>query len=219
MQITENSEVTCTDCDFFGCACGILLNQSSIDISNVAIRDTSFVGMLVDGGTVVGNELNLLSVANYGLAVLSKGASVKLSKLIVEARIVPQKITPAVYVSSGAVEFDTGIFSNCLCGIFVDPPRELINGTGFPEKRSLIEIIGELAKTKLTTPVKVNSDHLTLTNCDGGWVFNGIGSSRVKQLDGDLLDSQRMPKLMDEDLEQKGTDLTNFSVIKRAGRP
>ena len=217
-QITENSEVTCTDCDFFGSACGILLNQSSIDISNVAIRDTSFVGMLVDGGTVVGNELNLLSVANYGLAVLSKGASVKLSTLVVEARIAEQKITPAVYVSSGVVEFNTGTFSNCLCGIFVDPPRELINGTGFPEKRSLIEIVGELAKTNLTTPVKVNSDHLTLTNCDGGWVFNGIGSSRVKQLDGDLSESQRMPKLMDEDLEQKGTDLTNFSVAKRPGR-
>ena len=218
VQITENSEVACADCDFLGSACGILLNQSSIDIGNVAIRDTSFVGMLVDGGTVVGKELNILSIANYGLAVLSKGASVKLSTLIIEARDVPQKITPAVYVSSGVVEFDTGSFSNCLCGIFVDPSRELINGTGFPEKRSLIELVGELAKTKLNTPVRVNSDHLTLTNCDGSWVFNGIGSSRVKKLDGDLPESQRVPKLMDEELEQKGTDLSNFSVVKKAGR-
>ncbi len=218
MQITENSDVKCSDCDFFGSACGILLNQSSIDIDNVSIRDTSFVGMLVDGGTVVGNELNILSVANYGLAVLSKGATVKLNALIVEARVIAQKITPAVYVSSGVVEFNTGSFSNCLCGIFVDPSRELINGTGFPEKRSLIELVGELAKTKLTTPVKVNSDHITLTNCDGGWVFNGIGSSRVKLLDGDISESNRMPKLMDEDLELKGTDLTNFSVVKKAGR-
>lgn len=218
MQITENSEVACADCDFLGSACGILLNQSSIDIGNVAVRDTSFVGMLVDGGTVVGKELNILGVANYGLAVLSKGASVKLNTLIVEARDVPQKITPAVYVSSGAVEFDTGSFSNCLCGIFVDPSRELINGTGFPEKRSLIELVGELAKTKLNTPVKVNSDHLTLTNCDGSWVFNGIGSSRVKHRDGDLSESQWEPKLMDDDLEQKGTDLSNFSVVKKAGK-
>lgn len=218
MQVTENSEVSCADCDFLGSACGILLNQSSIDIGNVAVRETSFVGMLVDGGTVVGKELNILGVANYGLAVLSKGASVKLNTLIVEARAVPQKITPAVYVSSGVVEFDTGSFSNCLCGIFVDPTRELINGTGFPEKRSLIELVGELAKTKLNTPVRVNSDHLTLTNCDGSWVFNGIGSSRVKQRDGDLSDSQWEPKLMDDDLEQKGTDLSNFSVVKKAGR-
>ena len=175
--------------------------------------------MLVDGGTVVGNELNILSVANYGLAVLSKGASVKLNALIVEARIIPQKITPAVYVSSGVVEFNTGTFANCLCGIFVDPSRELINSTGFPEKRSLIEMVGELAKTKLNTPVKVNSDHITLTNCDDGWVFNGIGSIRVKQLDGDLQESHRAPKLMDEDLELKGTDLTNFSVVKKAVSP
>jgi hypothetical protein len=218
MQITETSEVKCADCDFFGSACGILLNQSSIDMGNVAIRDTSFVGMLVDGGSVVGNELNLLGVANYGLAVLSKGATVKLNTLIVEAREVPQKITPAIYVSSGVVDFDTGSFSNCLCGIFVDPSRELINGTGFPEKRSLIEMVGELAKTNLSTPVKVNSDHLTLTNCDGGWVFNGVGSSRVKLLDGNVSESNRVPKLMDEDLELKGIDLTNFSVIKKAGR-
>lgn len=218
MQITENSDVKCTDCDFFGSACGILINQSSIDIDNVSIRDTSFVGMLVDGGTVVGNELNILSAANYGLAVLSKGATVKLNALIVEARVIGQKITPAVYVASGVVEFNTGSFSNCLCGIFVDPTRELINGTGFPEKRSLIEIVGELARTKLNTPVKVNSDHVTLTNCDDGWIFNGIGSSRVKQLDGDLLESHRVPKLTDEDLELKGTDLTNFSVVKKAGR-
>ncbi len=218
IQITENSDVKCTDCDFFGSACGIMINQSSIEIDNVSIRDTSFVGMLVDGGAVIGNELNILSVANYGLAVLSKGASVKLNALIVEARALPQKITPAVYVSSGVVEFNTGSFSNCLCGIFVDPSRELINGTGFPEKRSLIEMVGELAKTKLNTPIRVNSDHITLTNCDGGWVFNGIGSSRVKQLDGDVLEGHRTPKLMDEDLELKVTDLTNFSVVKKAGR-
>lgn len=218
MQITENSEIKCTDCDFFGAACGIMLNQSSIDVDNVAIRDTSFVGMLVDGGSVIGNELNILSAANFGLAVLSKGATVKLNALIVEARAVGQKITPAVYVASGFVEFNTGSFSNCLCGIFVDPTRELINGTGFPEKRSLIEIVGELAKTKLNTPVKVNSDQITLTNCDNAWIFNGIGSSRVKQLDGDIPERNRAPKLTDDDLELKGTDFTNFSVVKKAGR-
>ena len=193
MQITENSEVKCTDCDFFGTACGILLNVSSIVVDNVAIRETSFVGMLVDGGTVDGNELNLLNVSHYGLVVLSKGATVELNALIVEARVFGQKITPAVYVASGNVEFKTGVFSNCLCGIFVDPTRELINSTRYPEKRSLDEIVDDPKKTIMTrTPVVVNSDRMTLTDCDVGWVFNGICSSRVKLLDGDLSESNRV---------------------------
>ena len=221
MQITENSEVKCTDCDFFGTACGILLNVSSIVVDNVAIRETSFVGMLVDGGTVDGNELILLNVSHYGLVVLSKGASVELNALIVEARVFGQKITPAVYVASGNVEFKTGVFSNCLCGIFVDPTRELINSTRYPEKRSLDEIVDDPKKTIMTrTPVVVNSDRMTLTDCDVGWIFNGIGSSRVKQLDGDSVDSHRVPKLSNADLqlELEGKDSTDFTVVKKPGR-
>ena len=103
MQITENSDVKCTDCDFFGSACGIMLNQSSIDIDNVAIRETTFVGMLVDGGTVVGNELNILRAVHYGLIVLSKGATVNLNSLIVEARIIDQKLASIITRAGGAI--------------------------------------------------------------------------------------------------------------------
>ena len=221
MQITENSKVKCTDCDFFGTVCGVLVKRSSLLIDNVSIRDTGFMGLLVDGGSVDGNELNLLNVANYGLAVLSKGATVKLNALIVEAApAIPPKIrlTPAVYVASGKVEFTEGFFSGCVCGIFVDPKRTIINSTGFPESRSLVELIGDPKKIEMTlSPVELISDRMNLTNCDLGWIFNGIGSSRIKELGGVLLESHRVPKLTDTDLKLDGTDYSNFSVLKKTG--
>ena len=220
LQATEGSEVKCEDCTFFGFACGILIKQSKLFFDGISTRETSFVGMMVDGGTVVGDELSLLDVSHYGLVVLSKDASVKLKSLKVEAHSVDgQKLTPAVYVSSGRVEFIDGVFSDCLSGIFVDPNRAVINTTGMPERRSLVDMIGDPEKIKLTlTPVEVISDRMTLTNCDLGWMFNGIGTSRVKQLDGNLKEKARLPKLLDPELELSSKDLTNFEVVRKAKR-
>ncbi len=221
LQATEGSEVKCTGCNFFGYACGILINQSKLFFDDISTRDTSFVGMMVDGGTVDGNELSLLNVSHYGLVVLSKGATVKLKSLKVEAEPnVGEKLTPAVYVASGRVEFDDGLFSECLCGILVDPTRHFINITGFPVRRSLLELLGgEPDKIQSTlSPVEVISDRMTLDNCVGGWVFNGVGASRVKQLDGNLKEKDRQPKLLDPDLEMISKDLTNFEVVSKKSR-
>ncbi len=224
MQITEKSNVNCTDCNFSGCVCGILVNQSSLVVDQVETRDTSFVAVLVDGGSVEGKELNLGKVSIYGLVVLSKGASVKLESLKVDAAIVGgPRITPAVYIASGSIEFKDGIFSNCLCGVFVDPNRSIINKTGFPERRSLIDLIGDPVKIKMTlTPVDIVSDRMTLTKCDHAWIFKGIGTSRIKTIDGDLPEAKRSPQLLGDDLENdlevNSTDLANFSVVKKSGR-
>jgi hypothetical protein len=220
MQITEKSEVKCSDSEFLGFVSGMLVNQSSLAVNRVSTRNTSFVGLLVDGGSVEGNDLNLERVSVYGLVVLSKGATVKLSSLKVDAETaVGQKITPAVYVGSGSVEFTEGVFSNCLCGVFVDPKREIINTTGLPDRRSLIELIGNPDKIKLTlSPVEVTSDRMTLTNCDLAWLFNGPGTSRVKQLSGNLTDVQRTPRLLAADLKREGVDLTDFEVVAKPGQ-
>ena len=101
----------------------------------------------------------------------------------------------------------------------MDPNRAVINTTGMPERRSLVDMIGDPEKIKLTlTPVEVISDRMTLTNCDLGWMFNGIGTSRVKQLDGNLKEKARLPKLLDPELELSSKDLTNFEVVRKAKR-
>ncbi len=227
LQITERSTVNCTECNFSGYACGILVNQSALIVDRVETNSTSFVGLLVDGGSVTGKDLKLSEIVCYGLVVLSKGASVELESLKVDAVNAVQKIAPAVYVSSGSVEFKDGDFINCLCGVFVDPSRVLINQTRFPEKRSLLELIGDPDKIQTTlSPVHVLSDRMTLTRCNNSWVFNGIGSSKIKRIDGDLSEERRMPVLLDEDkdvdddkdLKMTTTDLTNFSVIRKSGQ-
>lgn len=220
LQITEKSNVNCTGSDFFGYACGILVNQSTLVVDQVETRDTSFVAMLVDGGLVEGKELNLRKVSKYGLAILSKGAAVKLESLKVDAAtVVGQKLAQAVYIASGSIAFKDGVFSNCLCGVFVDPTRTIINSTGFPERRSLVELIGDPVKIKMTlSPVEITSDRMTLTKSDFGWIFNGVGSSRIKTIDGDLQPAHHTPKLLNDDLEVNSKDLTNFSVVKKSGR-
>lgn len=227
LQITERSNVNCTECNFLGYACGILVNQSALVVDRVETNSTSFVGLLVDGGSVTGKGLKLSKIVCYGLVVLSKGASVELASLKVDAANAVQKIAPAVYVSSGTVEFKDGDFINCLCGVFVDPSRVLINQTRFPEKRSLLELIGDPDKILTTlSPVEILSDRMTLTKCNHAWIFNGVGSSNIKKIDGDLSDELRKPILVDEDkdvendkdLKMSSTDLTNFSVIRKSGR-
>jgi len=185
--------------------------------------------MLVDEGRVKGNKLQILSFKHYGLAVLNKGSSVILDQLDAEAtEDLDQKLYQAVYAASGKIAFRNGFFSNCLCGVFVDPDRVVINDTGLPQKRSLVDLIGDPTKDNTLTPVEVISDSMTLNSCDSAWMFNGAGTSRVKQIKGDLPVSKRNPKLLsqrrsEEDpkakpefyLEMDGTDLTNFSVVKK----
>ena len=217
MQITQESEVTCTDCNFVGCMSGISLRQSSVKVDNVSIRESNLAGMLVDSGTVFGSRLNLLNSARYGLIVLNKDASVLLSSLEVKGSK-NQEFTVPIYVASGKVEFKTGVFSDCLCGIIVDPTRALLDGADVTEKRNLNELMGNEANTKITvTPIEVLSDRMTLNHCKLGWYFNGVGSSRIKQVDGDIPKSDRVLKLA-EDLELNGTDLTDFTVIPKKRR-
>ncbi len=217
MQITQESDVKCTDCNFVGCMSGIAINQSSITLDNVSIRESSLAGILVDSGIVHGSRVNLLDSARYGLIVLNKDASVLLNSLEVKGSK-NQEFTVPVYVASGKVEFKTGVFSDCLCGIIVDPTRALLDGADLAEKRNLNELIGSSANAKITvTPIEVLSDRMTLNHCMLGWYFNGVGSSRIKLIDGDIPKSNRAPKLA-EDLELDGTDLTNFAVIPKKRR-
>ncbi len=217
MQITQESEVKCTDCNFVGCMSGISLRQSVVTVDNVSIRESNLAGILVDGGTVYGSQLNLLNSARYGLIVLNKDSSVLLNSLEVKGSK-NQEFTVPIYVASGKVEFKTGVFSDCLCGIIVDPTRALLDGADSTEKRNLFELMGNEANTKITvTPIEVSSDRMTLNHCKLGWYFNGVGSSRIKQFDGDMPKRDRAPKLS-EDLELNRTDLTDFTVIQKKRR-
>ncbi|MEQ1826871.1 MAG: protein kinase [Pirellula sp.] len=218
LQITEDSQVTLSNCTVRRTACGILVKQSKLKLENMMVQDTSFVGMLNDGGMVEGDELNLLNSSAYGLVVISRGAQMRLKSLNVTA--VPPKrgsirISPAVYMASGRVEIENGQFKNCLCAFTIDPSREIINSTGLPERRTLIEIIGD-PKLVLRTqsPVEIESGSITLTDCDMTWLFNGPGTSRIKQIQAsDSVD--REPRLTQPELVRTGADLFDFSVVEK----
>lgn len=214
VQVTENSEVTCSNCEFRGLVCGVLVKQSSAQMDQILIRESSFIGMLVDGAKVVGTDLHLIDVDRYGLVVLSAGANVKLDTLEVQAASTEsEKLTSAIYAASGNVFFHEGIFTNCLCGIFVDPGRIVINATMQPKRRSLIELMGDPEKTETTQmPVEVNGDLMTLNDCVRGWMFLGAGSSQIKQVDGNLPENKRLPQIspgMQLDLR----DTTPFKIV------
>ena len=216
LQATEGSDVKCIDCEFQGMFCGAIINKSSLHIENVLIRDSGFVGMMVDEGTIDGDKLELLDVSHYGLVVLGKNSSVKLKSLEVLA-IAGEKITPAVYAASGKVEFEEGIFTNCHSGICVDPDRILINATIDPDRRSLAELLGgDPVKIKASlTPIEVDGDKMGLKNCENAWLFLGVGASRIKQLESDMPANFLKPRLgnvRNPNLKLNSDDLTNITV-------
>ena len=214
IRITKESEVKCTDSSIVGYASGILVSQSAITVDNVTIRETSLAGMLVDGGIVDGNRLSLLDSTRYGLMVLNKGSSAQLSSLEVRGSK-KHEFTIPVYVASGRVEFKAGVFSDCLCGVFVDPSQSILNDADLAEKRSLAELMEQPWGSNVTgTAIEVLSDRMTLNDCKLAWFFNGVGSARIKQIDGNLPKGNRVPKLGAE-LELDGLDLTDFAVIDK----
>jgi len=218
VQVTENSEVTCSNCEFRGLVCGVLVKQSSIKMDHILISESSFIGMLVDGAKVDGNDLHLIDVDHYGLVVLSAGASVKLDTLEVTAATTDnEKLTSAIYAASGSVFFREGIFRNCLFGIYVDPSRSVINATMQPKRRSLIELMGDPEKIETTQmPVEVNGDRMTLTDCVRGWMFSGAGSSQIRQLDGNLPEKKRLPEISSEmQFDSRNTTLHKIVVIPK----
>ncbi len=211
MRITDRSKVHCTDCDFTGHECGVYVSKSSNVVDRVSVRNTRFTSMFVDSATVNGNDLKLSNIARFGLVTMGRGASVKLNSLEVQAAT---KLTIPVYATSGLVEFKKALMTECLSGVFVDPKAEIINGIDLSERRSLIELIGNPGKNELvSTPIQVVGECMTLMNCQYAWIFNGIGTSRIKKLDGDVSDANRIPKLLKiDELQRLGTDLTNFEV-------
>lgn len=211
MRVTDRSNVNCTDCEFNGNECGVLVSQSAIVVDRVSIRSTRFTGLIVDNATIDGGDLVLSNVARFGLVTLGKAAAVKLNSLEVQAAT---KLTIPVYACSGPIEFKQSLLTGCLSGIFVDPQGEVISGADLSERRSLIELIGSRGTSDwVSTPIQVVGDCMTLKNCQYAWIFNGIGSSRIKLIAGDLAGDKQVPKILKiDELQRQGTDLTNFSV-------
>jgi eukaryotic-like serine/threonine-protein kinase len=221
LQITEDSVVQLSNCEIRRVACGLLSRQSQLALENTLVQYTSFAGMLLDGGNVAGKELSLFDCSTYGLVVISKNADLKLDSLSVSA-VPPKegeiKIVPAVYMSSGRVEIKTGDFKKCLCAFTVDPSREIINSTGLPERRTLVEIIGDPKVVQRTqSPIEIGAERIDLLDCDMPWLFNGPGASRVKQIEvrntsRDMV-TKTNPFLTKPDLALNGSNLLDFSVV------
>ncbi len=215
LQVTEESTVNnIANCEFRGMSCGMLLNRSSATVGNLQIRDTGFAGMLVDGGTIVGGSVKLSRVSNYGLIVLGKNVDVFLDSLTVDAaRRVGVKDTPAIYATSGRVEFKEGIFSECNTGIFIDPNRVVINMTGPDTTKNFAELMGKSDKNEASMPlVEVDGARMVITNCGYGWLFAGSGRSRVHETSG-TPESELVMSTANVLVDK--TDLTNITATER----
>ena len=215
LQVTVESTVkNMTNCEFRGMSCGMLVNRSSVTVDNLQVRDTGFAGMLVDGGTIVGGSVKLSRVSNYGLIALGKSVDVFLDSLSVDAaRGVGDKDTPAIYATSGRVEFKEGLFSECNTGIFIDPNRMVINMTGPNTTKNFAELMGKSDQIETSMPlVEVDGGRMVITNCGYGWLFAGSGRSRIHEMSG--VPESELVKSTPNVLVDK-TDLTNITAKER----
>jgi len=218
-RVMERSTVNCIDCGFDGHSCGIFVGQSSLIVDGVTISRPRCVGMVVDGASVDGDSLLLSNIPKYGLMTLGKDASVTLNSFEVQAAPNVELNFP-VYATAGRIEFKKGVMADCACGIFVDPRREFMDEAELSERLGLKDRIGIAVKSEGSLkPVEIVSHQLTLKNCKRVWVFNGTGSSQIKQLKSDLIGDKLTPKLLntrenEHVLTQHGTDLTNFEVTE-----
>jgi serine/threonine protein kinase len=214
IQVTEDASVSCSNIEVRRAACGLVNKQSKIKIDNVTTRNTSFAGLLVDGGQIEGTQCSIFNPSTYGLVMVSKNASVQLDSLQVSATTNNANASNLpVYLASGMLEFKKGLFENFVNVFTVDPTRQLINATGLPERRTLIEVLGDPEVVKQSqSPVKIKADLVSLKSCKWIWLFNGPGSSEINSIQSDPK-NEAAPRL-GERLDRVGDDLKNFSVVE-----
>ncbi len=212
LQITKGSEVQCDESRFVGMRCAVVVHQSKLTVDTLTTDDTSFAGLLVDESNVEAESLKISNVQNFGLAVLSTNAHVEARSISVEASLSNgQKLASAIYATSGQVEFGEADFRNCLCGVCVDPDREIIEFVGYPKKT-----LADLLKTtkRADQPLaNVVGDSMSLSDCEFAWTFAGVGAGKVGRISGNLPETKRAPRLLYPDrLEVGGENSTNFFV-------
>ncbi len=220
LQFTKDSRVKCSSCYVEGMQCGVLVNQSElIIVDSLEVHDTSFSGMLVDESNVEAKNVRLLGVGEFGLVVLSTNTHVDVESLTVAAsESSDQKITPAIYATSGRIKFDQAEFRNCLCAICVDPDREIIEFVGYPKKSILAELLKTTKRTDQPLPV-INGDRMTLADCEVIWSFAGTGACKIKEILTSIPPESRAPRILyPEKLELDSSDYSDFSVVTRSGR-
>ncbi len=196
LQATEKSIVKVGNANLRGYMCGSLIKDSELVFDSLKISKTRFAGVLVDDSKLSGTTLDLLETSNFGLVVLSTSALVKVENLKVEAlNSKDARTVSAVYATSGEIEFTDAWFTNCLCGFFVDPSRIIIEDVGMPKRSTLADLLKSSKKPDSPLP-NTGGDRMTVTNCDYSWIFNGTGTARVVQLDGNLPKDRQSPMLL-----------------------
>jgi hypothetical protein len=212
LQITEDSHVHCAGGRFSGMQCGILVHQSRLTAGQLEMEDNPFAGMLMDESHIEAESLQITNVENFGLAVLSTNARVDVETLEITGRVLNgQKLTSAIYATSGEVKFKSADFGNCLCGVCVDPERGIIETVGLP-KKTLADLLKTSRRSDQPLP-NVTGVTMNLSNCEYVWTFAGTGSADVKEIIGDTPADRRAPKLLFPDrLELDGDSDTHFSV-------
>lgn len=212
LQISKGSVVECDESRFVGMRCGVIVHQSKLTADTLTTDDTSFAGLLVDESNVEAEALKIANVQNFGLAVLSTNAHVEARSIGVEARLSNgQELASAIYATSGQVEFGEADFRNCLCGVCVDPDREIIEFVGYP-KKTLADLLKTTKRADQPLPNVVGKS-LSLHGCEFAWTFAGVGAGKVGQITGDLPASKRVPRLLYPDrLEVDGKAPSDFSV-------
>jgi serine/threonine protein kinase len=215
-QITEDSEVDSTELQLSNFLCGTLVKDSRLQFEQLAIADPGFAGVLVDDAVVEGASLTLEGVAALGVAVLSAKPSVKIETIrVTAARQDAQKLASAIYTTSGEVFFGELLAYDCLCGLFFDPDKRVIEDLGLPQRRILAELLPVTRKTKMPLP-RVVGQRIEVNGCEFAALFLGTGSTQVPRLDSDLPADRRVPHLLQpEKLEIEGDWQSGFAVTAR----
>jgi serine/threonine protein kinase len=216
LQITEDSEVDGTELQLGNFLCGALIKDSRLQFEQLAIADPSFAGVLVDDAVVEGTSLTLEGVAAMGMAVLSAKPSVKIETIrVTAARQDAQKLASAIYTTSGEVFFGELLAYDCLCGLFFDPDKSVIEDLGLPQRRILAELLPVKRKSRMPLP-RVVGQRMEVNGCEFSALFLGTGSTQVPRIDSDLPADRRDPHLLQPEKFEIGGDWSSgFAVTAR----
>jgi serine/threonine protein kinase len=196
LQATEQSVMKVENANLRGYMCGSLIKDSELSFESLKVSKTRFAGILVDDSKLDGTTLEMTETSNFGLVILSTSAMVTLESLSVEA--VDDKdgrTVSGIYATSGEISFSDARFSNCLCGFFLDPSRMIIEDVGMPKRSTLADLLKTSKKPDSPLPI-TGGDRMFLTNCEYSWIFNGTGTVKVEQLDGNIPQNRQSPTLL-----------------------
>ena len=208
-RIVEQSSVNWTEGNLTAHSCGFLVSHSSLIVNRVTVARPRSAAIIADSADLQGAELVLSNIPKFGIVTLGNETSVSLGSMRVDAEPRLENNLP-VYATAGRIEIAKVEIADCDCCFFVDPKREFIDLRELTEKLGLKEPIGLIEPVEPSPPqVAVFSDLLILKKCKYVWVFNGAGTSRVKQINCDITGEML---LKTNKLTQKGADLTNFEI-------